>query len=391
VARSIEVKEQFLTRCREALDDGSFLRLSLQKSTGPEDLINVRARVATIKGSPALSFVFHHTTKDITKNFPFGEALEQTRVLLGGTFRSATLFTTAADHMIEYLGDANVKIRSSRPTLKQQSAVDHNREKNYLVPLSAPFLKKMGIADEKNNLRPTGASKYRQINKFIEIIDSIIPESWRQGKYAPRIVDFGSGKSYLTFAVYDYLTRKLGIRCTVTGVELREELVAASNQLAEECEYTDLHFTTGAIASFAAESVDLVIALHACDTATDDALLFSVRVGAKVVMVAPCCHKYVRKHMKLPLELRPVFRHGILEERIAESLTDGLRALFLQVHGYKTKVFEFVSSEHTTKNVMITGRYMGNRSVAEETKLQIESIKRQFGIVDFYLDRNGWE
>jgi hypothetical protein len=134
-----------------------------------------------------------------------------------------------------------------------------------------------------------------------------------------------------------------------------------------------------------------VIALHACDTATDDALLFSVRVGAKVVMVAPCCHKYVRKHMKLPLELRPVFRHGILEERIAESLTDGLRALFLQVHGYKTKVFEFVSSEHTTKNVMITGRYMGNRSVAEETKLQIESIKRQFGIVDFYLDRNGWE
>ena len=386
MGRPIEPKENFLACCSDALAEGSFIRISLGKSSDPAGMVKARVRVATIKSSPALSFVFHHATKDVTKNLSFAEGLEMIGSLLGDRFLSATLFTSQSDYRIEYTSNGSAKFRSSPPTMRQQSASEHNREKNYIVPLSASFLKGLGIVDNNGNLRSVGASKYRQINKFVEIIDSLIPESWRQGKNVPKVVDFGSGKSYLTFAVYYYFTQTLGIRCSVTGVELREELVAASNRLAEECHYTDLRFIGGAIGSFEAGQVDMVIALHACDTATDDAILFSCRVGAKVVLLAPCCHKYVRKSMMIPPALQPVFKHGILEERLAESLTDGLRALFFELHGYKTKVFEFISSEHTAKNVMITGRFLNRKF--KETSSQIDGIKAQFGIVDFYLDRN---
>ena len=183
----------------------------------------------------------------------------------------------------------------------------------------------------------------------------------------------GSGKGYLTFALYDYLTNTLNLSPRVTGVELRTELVEKCNAIAAKAGFGNLSFVTGSIDSAELPAVDMLIALHACDTATDQAIYRGIKAGAKVIICAPCCHKQIRKQINPSNELKSITRFGILEERQAEMLTDAIRALVLEAFGYKTKVFEFISTEHTPKNVLIVG--VKAEATKEVNLASVEKIK----------------
>ena len=199
-------------------------------------------------------------------------------------------------------------------------------------------------------------------------------------------MDFGSGKGYLTFAVHDYLTNTRGIDARVTGVELREDLVRTCNMAVAQSGIRGLAFEHGDIRSHAARPVDIMIALHACDTATDYAIHAGIRSGASIVMSAPCCHKEIRPQMQSPPLLRPLLHHGIHLGQEAEMVTDGLRALLLESQGYEAKIFEFVSLEHTSKNKMILAVKRAHASDRDVIDAQIREIKSFYGIREQTLE-----
>jgi SAM-dependent methyltransferase len=200
------------------------------------------------------------------------------------------------------------------------------------------------------------ADKLRQIQRFVEILGHCVDGSPLRDRKACRVLDMGAGKGYLTFATAEFF-RCRGVRAEVTGVEARGDLVEATNRAAAETGFETLRFVRGTIAEAEVEGeIDLLIALHACDTATDDALARGVAAGASLILASPCCHKEVRTHWRPPEVLRDVLSHGILAERESEIVTDAVRALLLEMHGYKTNVFEFISPEHTGKNLMISAQ-----------------------------------
>ena len=197
----------------------------------------------------------------------------------------------------------------------------------------------------------------------------------------------GAGKGYLTFALYDYLSNKLNRQVVMTGVESRRELVTLSNAIAVKAGFSGLTFIKGTIGETALEKIDVLIALHACDTATDDAIARGITSGASLIVTAPCCHKQIRKKIHVENELKAILKHGILLDRQAEILTDAIRALILEANGYSTKVFEFISTEHTPKNLMIVGKKTsGKKAGREKIFQQIQSVKELFGIKTHHLE-----
>jgi SAM-dependent methyltransferase len=228
--------------------------------------------------------------------------------------------------------------------------------------------------------------KFKQINKYVEIIDGILKSVEKDD--ALSVVDMGSGKGYLTFALYDYLKSRQNGQIKVTGVEFRPDLVEKCNKIATDSGFDGLSFIKGTIEKAKLPGFDMLIALHACDTATDEAIFRGIKSKAPVIVCAPCCHKQIRKQLKPDNILKEITRHGILEERQAEMLTDTIRALILEAYGYKTRVFEFIATEHTPKNVLISGTSNNpttkpNQAVLERVKL----LKAQFGVEQHHLEK----
>src|SRR5690606_2041912 len=228
-----------------------------------------------------------------------------------------------------------------------------------------------------------------QINHYIEILSAMLKRLPQ--KDTLNVVDMGAGKGYLTFALYDYLVHKLQKRTYLVGVEYRKDLVELCNQVAAKSDFKNLLFLRGAIEEYQPESdLDMLIALHACDTATDDAIAKGIRHHADLIVVAPCCHKQIRREMeknKTPNGLDFLLKHGIFMERQAEMVTDGLRALIMEYFGYQTRVFEFVSDAHTPKNVLVVGeRKSIDPKRQQEILAKIRSIKTYFGIDYHHLE-----
>ena len=257
----------------------------------------------------------------------------------------------------------------------------HDREKQRLVGLDTPFLAALGVTTPEGELVPAMARKFKQINKFVEVLDHALQASTLQPPTTIRVADFGSGKGYLTFAVHHHLTHALGREADVTGVELRPDLVALCNKAAARLGLAGLHFEHGDVREREPQALDIMIALHACDTATDHAIHLGIRSGAALIVCSPCCHKQLRPQLKSPAVMAPMLQHGIHLGQQAEMLTDSLRALLLQAHGYDTQVFEFVSLEHTSKNKMILAVKRAEALPAEPVLAQIRAIK------DFYAVR----
>jgi SAM-dependent methyltransferase len=231
--------------------------------------------------------------------------------------------------------------------------LSHNRKKRYILEegTAIPFLVDLGVQTKEGKIVNSRYDKFRQINRFLEFIQDIV-EALPKGRELT-IVDFGCGKSYLTFAMYHYLKVMKGFDIRVIGLDLKEDVIAYCNELKEKYGYDKMSFTTGDIKNYTGvDAVDMVVTLHACDTATDYALEKAVKWGASVILSVPCCQHELNYQMKNE-ELNTVFKYGLLKERIAALVTDGLRAEMLEQCGYDTQVLEFIDMEHTPKNILI--------------------------------------
>lgn len=379
--------QEFLTKTAQSAQNGEFVKLALnKKASNEQEIQNIYARLVEIKGGEMLSFTYRYKTKDVISNYSIEDAIKLLNTILGKSFLNADLFTTKADYQLRYNSKYIPKMLVNKPSHTKATSKNHDNNKQRFVETNNNvYLKSLGIVDQHGEIIKSMYDKYRQIDKYIEIVDSLLnsidlPDSLK-------IVDMGSGKGYLTFALYDYLTNKLGKKAIMRGVELQENLVKICNGIAQKAEFHNLEFVQGEIKNNNDEFVDILIALHACDTATDDAIYMGIKNNATLIITAPCCHKQVRMNMEIPENLRPILKNGILFERQAEILTDGLRALILEKHGYKSRVFEFISNEHTAKNLMITAiRSNTGRDVAIIDK-EIEYIKETYGIKYHHLER----
>jgi SAM-dependent methyltransferase len=375
---------QFLSKLQHSLEAGTFIKLTLSKPTATaNDLKNIYIRLIQLKAQPTLSFTLRYPTKDVIKNHPLGEGIGIIGLWLGVDFLNGDLFTTTEDISIQHNKKREPHLVTRSPSHSFPPSTEHNRPKKRFLENTEHniYLREMGITGADGQVLPTGQKKFRQIHKYLEIIDHLL----QQSPLPPdaQVVDMGSGKGYLTFALYDYLTNHLGLSPTVTGIELRQNLVDFCNNLAEKAGFKNLHFVAQDIQDYQAPRTDLLIALHACDTATDLAIAKGIHNQAAIIIVAPCCHKQIRQQMSCQTDLQAILKHGILEERQAELLTDGIRALLLESQGYKTKVFEFISTEHTGKNLMIAG----TRSQPNpEALAKVAAIKAAFGVREHYLE-----
>lgn len=257
---------------------------------------------------------------------------------------------------------------------KEQAALEHNRRKKYLLAegTAVPFLVDLGVMTPQGKIVSTKYDKFRQINRFLEFIEDILPRLDRGRELT--ILDFGCGKSYLTFAMYYYLRQLRHFDVRIIGLDLKEDVIQHCNELAQSYGYEKLKFYTGDIASYeGVRQVDMVVTLHACDTATDYALAKAVYWGAKVILSVPCCQHELNGQIRNEM-LSPVLSYGILKERMAALITDGLRAQLLEGIGYETQILEFVDMEHTPKNLLIRGVYTGKKKNLEKTRRCIEEL-----------------
>ena len=379
----------FIEQLGESLRSGSFVKLTLGKHRGEEsDLKNVFIRLIQVKSADQLSFLYRYQTKDIVKNGTIDEGVEIVSSLLGESFFSGHLFTLHHDFQLSYNKKHTPRFTATAPTFTTKPAITHNvRKHRYLDPKDNYYLQALGLTDDKGEIKNSMGSKWRQVNKFIEIVKNLYESSTLPSSKEISIVDMGSGKGYLTFAVYDYFNNVKVVKAKVTGVEAREELVRSSNKIARQTGFSNLSFQSGYIKNYKLDRVDILIALHACDTATDEAIYKGISANAPVIICTPCCHKQIRPQLISPPILKGVMKHGILLERQAEMVTDSLRALLLEYSGYTTKLFEFISTEHTPKNTMLVGVKQYRKPNRDQSLKQIDEIKAFYGITEHYLEQ----
>lgn len=260
--------------------------------------------------------------------------------------------------------------------VRVQRDLSHNRTKRYILPEGTPvgFLIDLGVMTKEGKIVRQKYDKYRQINRFLEFVEDILPQLSKEREQT--IIDFGCGKSYLTFAMYYYLKELKGYDIRIIGLDLKEDVIAHCNELKDKYGYGKLSFFVGDIASYTdVDAVDMVVTLHACDTATDYALAKAVQWGAKVILSVPCCQHEANRMMENEL-LQPVLQYGILKERMAAIMTDAVRANLLTAKGYDTQILEFIDMEHTPKNLLIRAVYTGKDSenAAEALKNMEEAL-----------------
>lgn len=383
----VSVVKEFVEVLQESISSRAFVKLTLSKSKSPAEpvLTNVYVRTVSIKESLQLSFTYRYKTNDQVKNMEVKEGLVVINELLEKSFLTASLFTTTADYTLFISKKGKATLTKLKPTFAEAPSEEHDRTKKKRVLDNDAYLHLLGITDEAGVVIPRMSDKYRQINKYLEIIESLIKEATLPK--VVNIVDMGSGKGYLTFALYDYLHNKLGLDVKVVGIELRAELVKYCNDIAKRCGFGGLSFESKRIEEFANERIDVLIALHACDTATDDAIQKGLSASAALIICAPCCHKQIRQQVKGKEQHSPLLKYGIFKERQFEMVTDTIRALIMEQHQYDTKIFEFISNEHTRKNVMLVGTKKSKEANSQAIQQQIEEMKKEFGIEFHYLEK----
>jgi len=371
--------ETFLNKFKDAFLKHNIVKLSLSKvHKADEDLKNIFVVPVNIKNKNKLSFTYRYQTKDQVKNYDIEQALEYLHELIGRSFLQAQLKTTSESHQLLISKKGKSTLISSKSDSDAPSKA-HNKEKNYLIKSeNNKYLQMLGVCDNNGRVKDKQQDKYKQINRYVELMSSWLTKL--DPSKTQHIVDMGSGKGYLTFALYDYLTNSLKQNIKMIGVELRPELVSLCMEISEACGFNGLEFVSKDINDFKSDEVDVLIALHACDTATDSAIFKGIRSNANLIVCAPCCHKQVRRDMKERSKFNSITKHGIFKERQAEMLTDTLRTLIMEKEGYKTKAFEFISNEHTRKNIMLVGKKTNDKVDKTTINKEIDFLKKSFEI-----------
>ncbi len=353
------------------------MRLALTSPVRDDAPERILARLVELKGLPHLSLTLRYPTRDVTKNLPAPDATAWLREQLTAHYRGALLSTTTRDWQFTRNKSGKTRLIAHKPAATASPSHSHDREKHTFLDDSAH-----DWLDGLDALRPAMADKRRQIDRYLDILSHLAADCGWTGDKPLTIADMGAGKGYLTFGAWHFFRRVRGWPVRVIGVETRPELVETTNALARQIGAKELEFVTGTINSVALPPLNALIALHACDTATDDAIRRGIKLNAKLIVVAPCCHKEVRPQLAQPEPLAAVMKHGIMEERLAEWVTDGMRALHLEAAGYRTKIIEFVASEHTPKNLMIAAIRTGTPAGRD----QLERFREFFGIRHHALD-----
>lgn len=381
---------EFIQKFSDAFTQNQLLRLVLSRYEGPQnDLLRLQIRPILLKTGTQLSVLFENKTFDQTKNFTLEAILPLLVLWLGPQFKAALLECNGSETQLTLSKKGKVLLHN-RKTLTQGEPVpqQHNREKQRWIDPQAAFLRELGIAGSDGQIAPTMQKKWKQINKFIEVFARALKDSGLSPRPVLQVADFGSGKAYLTFAIAHYLQQSQ-IPAEVIGVELRQSLVDLCNTTAARLNQPGIRFEQGDVEHYQSTGLDVMIALHACDTATDHAIHMGIRAGAGIIMCSPCCHKQIRPQMHSPAVLSPLLQHGIHLGQEAEMLTDGIRALLLEAHGYDTQVFEFIALEHTSKNKMILAvKRRAPLAAAQQAQVlaQISALKQFYGIREHCLE-----
>ncbi|MCO8068704.1 SAM-dependent methyltransferase [Acinetobacter schindleri] len=388
ILASLSVQEQqFLDTFQQTIETDQFDRLILSQYKGElAQLEKMTLRVIWLNEQKVLSCLYRYKTQDVTKNYPLTEALSQVTELLA-CCKQANLITTAEELQLKKNKKKVMLTRSkTQPVVKSKTAEQgHDRVKQRYVDQASVFLQHLGITDQQGQVIPSMARKWKQINKFVEIFSNALSQI-KASQEGLRVVDFGSGKGYLTCALYDYM-QKHGQTPWVTGVELNPKMVEFCQKVAEQSQFNQLDFFQGDVRTYEPEHLDVMIALHACDVATDFAIHTGIRLNAQIIMCAPCCHKELRPQLQAPKILSPMLQFGIHAGQQAEMLTDTIRALLLKAYGYETKVFEFVALEHTSKNKMILAvKRKDDQEPDQDVLNQIQALKEMYGIQKHSLE-----
>ena len=364
----------------------TLIRVILSNPSSKDGVIKICAR-PMLKNKSLLFQIEEYTkTQVFHKNLTAGDAgsyltgkLSSDTSSQTASFKNALVETQSftANVLVSKKGTITIKKKMNASAKQPKISLSHNRKKKYILEegIPVPFLIDLGVMTQNGNIVNAHYDKFRQINRFLEYIEDILP-SLPTGREL-RILDFGCGKSYLTFAIYYYLKVLKGYPVRITGFDLKEDVIRHCNELAVKYGYDKLEFLCGDIAYYdGCSQVDMVVTLHACDTATDYALAKAVGWGAKVILSVPCCQHELNKQMKNDL-LSPVLHYGILKERMAALMTDGLRAQILEANGYRTQILEFIDMAHTPKNLLIRAVYNGH---CADNKAQINELLATFDI-----------
>ena len=364
----------------------TLIRVILSNPSSKDGVIKICAR-PMLKNKSLLFQIEEYTkTQVFHKNLTAGDAgsyltgkLSSDTSSQTASFKNALVETQSftANVLVSKKGTITIKKKMNASAKQPKISLSHNRKKKYILEegIPVPFLIDLGVMTQNGNIVNAHYDKFRQINRFLEYIEDILPSLPTDREL--RILDFGCGKSYLTFAIYYYLKVLKGYPVRITGLDLKEDVIRHCNELAVKYGYDKLEFLCGDIAYYdGCSQVDMVVTLHACDTATDYALAKAVGWGAKVILSVPCCQHELNKQMKNDL-LSPVLHYGILKERMAALMTDGLRAQILEANGYRTQILEFIDMAHTPKNLLIRAVYNGH---CADHKDQINELLAAFDI-----------
>ena len=351
--------------------EDQLLRAVLSKPRSGELPRKVTVEPVELRGEIAFQFAAQQSDRVTHENLAPDDARQRLGLLLAD-YGQGLLQTAVADWQV--LGQSVLR----RSPTRASSSRGHDRRKQYLLEEGdpVPFLVELGVMTPEGAVRKSRYDKFRQINRFLELVDDVVPALRSDGTL--RVVDFGCGKSYLTFAVHHLLTALRGREVDIVGLDLKDDVIEACSSLAARSGAAGLHFEQGDIGGFdRQEEVDLVVSLHACDTATDEALAQAVRWHADVILAVPCCQKEAYRQIRSPL-LAPLLRYGVAKERLASLVTDTLRAQLLELEGYRTQLVEFVPLEHTAKNILI--RAVKGAPAGAEVRRSYEELRDALGL-----------
>lgn len=377
--------EKLQSLASELIQEGKLNQaiLSNVRNKEAQEYTKVDIKPIELKGELHYQISYHTSNKVFHENLLAYEA-KQKLIQLFQQFKQAMLHAPHADYQVLISKKFKVTILKKPPT-KAEVERSHNRKKKYLLEegTPVPFLIELGVMNAEGKVLAKKYDKFRQINRFLEMIRDIVPHLSKDRKL--NIIDFGCGKSYLTFAMYHYLKEIEGLELQVMGLDLKEDVICHCNTLAEKLQYEDLRFLVGDITQYKEwDQVDMVVTLHACDTATDAALEKAIRWGAEVILSVPCCQHELFQQVQNDT-MQPLLKHGILKERFSALATDAIRAQLLELVGYRTQLLEFIDLEHTPKNLLIRAVKGGDADVLRLVDQYIEF--KQFLHAAPYLEK----
>jgi SAM-dependent methyltransferase len=362
---------EILERALEESFNINFIDMTISNPRRKQGMTKVKIKPVLIKGRLFFQFASYTENKVYHSNYEGKKAEEFCLKLMKDQFKQAEWRTKSEAYTALISKKGKVTVKKKAVMNEKEADLSHNRKKKYLLEEGKPvnFLVDLGVMTREGKIVSAKYDKFRQINRFLEFIEDVLPALPEDGELT--IIDFGCGKSYLTFAMYYYLKELMKYKIQVVGLDLKEDVITCCNELKDRYGFDGLHFYKGDIASFeGVKKADMVVTLHACDTATDYALEKAVKWGAKVILSVPCCQHEVNRQIESEI-LSPLLEYGLIKERMAALVTDAYRAKMLEICGYKTQILEFIDMEHTPKNILIRAVKGKKADKEEREKLEV--------------------